>query len=767
MDPSPAPRVLLFQEGVFAPAQLSSVLRAQGLRLDLASSLEDAWQAYVDEPAAVVLVDCDLAGSAGGALATRVRRSLSGAGTLLIALVRTPAPETLHELFTLGFDDVLRFPAEEAELALRWMVIARRARRRGERARVEERFKTFVENLPAGAVYVEGERLVMNRGVERLTGYHRSELSTLEQWFERLCGADAPRERERHEAERAQGFRNARQIAIRTRDGGQRELELAASRLRGAEVWLLHDVTERNRAQELMQRAKEAAEAAAQAKAEFLANMSHEIRTPMNGVIGLADLLLDSALDAEQREHVQTIRNCGDSLLGILNDILDFSKIEAGKLELEDAPFDPRALVEESLDLFAARAHEKGLRLYSDLAADLPGETSGDSGRVRQVLLNLLGNALKFTAQGEVVVRARVLPASREEPQGALEFEVADTGIGIPAEAQGRLFQSFAQADSSTTRRFGGTGLGLAIARRLVECMQGTIGLESRPGAGSRFWFRLALRCARPAEPVPPGSVAPSVLVCAHDGLRAAWSALLGTLGSAVWAAASPEEALGFLAGLEPGLRGRTLLLVEADALRAEDLSGLRALPEGSRPRLVCACSRPGAHVELHALGAAVLRQPLRRASLRQELCGGLRHDRCVLQLEGQRPGGRGRLLVAEDNPVNQRVIARMLQKLGFQADLAASGREVLAALERERYDLILMDCQMPEMDGFEATAAVRAREQGSARTPIVALTANAMQGDRERCLAAGMDGYLAKPVRLEDLERVITDLATPDASQA
>ena len=688
-----------------------------------------------------------------------------------------------------GDRDIEAAAQREAELEAAHAGVERQIHVRTAELRVsEERFRGALEHAAIGMALVapDGHWLRVNRSMCEIVGYSSEEL--LKGSFQEIThpddlAADLENVRRMLAGEIATYAMEKRYLH---KAGHLVEAQLNVSLVRDAAaiplyfVSQIQDITERKRAESALRQAREDAEAASRAKGEFLANMSHEIRTPMNGILGLTDLVLETDLSAEQRDSLTLVASSADSLLTVINDILDFSKIEAGKLDLDPAPFALRDVLGDTLKAFALKAHAKGLELACDIHPDVPDSLVGDAGRLRQVLTNLVGNAIKFTARGEVV-----LSAGRIETPGGVgvRFTVRDTGIGIPKAKQASIFEAFTQADGTTTRRFGGTGLGLTISTRLIELMGGTIWVESEPDVGSEFHFESRFELARhsglrPSGRPPTKLRGSNVLVVDDNATNR--RVLADTLR--LWEALptcveSGPEALAELRRAADAGEPYPLILLDAmmpdmDGFAVVEQMGREETLAGSAVMMLTSADGQGDAARCRALGMeAYLVKPVKAAELLKAITavlgGGDRTNAGPTPRSKPEPSGgaaayaaptrRLEILLAEDNVVNQLVAVRLLEKCGHAVTVANHGGEALAAMARTRFNVVLMDVQMPEVDGFEATRRIRAIEAGTGRrTPVVAMTAHAMAGDRDRCLAGGMDDYLTKPVQREELFRVL-----------
>ncbi|HEU4590435.1 MAG TPA: ATP-binding protein [Steroidobacteraceae bacterium] len=631
----------------------------------------------------------------------------------------------------------------------------------------------LLETLPLPVVIRDAERRVtlVNAAWETMVGASRQEI--IGRTLDSMPHAPTPRGHRESDEELIRDRRPQRyETAILGRNGTTYDVIVAKTPLLSEDGSLtgiasvITDISEQKRTAAVLERARLSAEAAVQAKSRFLANMSHELRTPLNGVVGMASLLENTALDAKQRRFVRTLRSSAEALITLINDVLDLSKAEAGKLELFNAPFELRREVEQVVGLFSGRAYDKGIEIAAHIGRDVPATVHGDAIRLRQVLANLVNNAVKFTDSGAVLVAVTVAAGPGDAPM--LEFSVTDTGLGIAPEVQERIFEAFEQADGSVTRKFGGTGLGLAISRQLVELMHGRISLSSEPGRGSRFSFEIPAGVPRvqSAAPAPAQDVG-TLVIGMHPVIRGAVCDTASAESAHIISVDSPLSAIEAMQDFGPQVtRIRVILDSNAAAKIEPAVAGLRAAA-GPRQLEVIALMPPDADGTPPPGVARNLIKPFCTLDL-----GSTSQPPDPAQSMAVRAlpmsGSRGRALVVEDNAVNQEMARAMLDMMGFEVITAQNGHEgVLAAAAHPDLALILMDCQMPVMDGLAAARAIRAAEPPGRRVPIVALTGNAMPGDREACVAAGMDDYLAKPFSLSALRTTLDRWAAAGATAA
>jgi PAS domain S-box-containing protein len=689
--------------------------------------------------------------------------------------------ETLRRAKEIGpFGYVLK-PFDERELVATVEMAIFRHKMDQKLRRSEELHRALIENTGEGIVFADlDERFTFaNPTAEALLGVNPGEL-------EGRCLREftSPEMFARIQAEtslRGQNIKGNYPIEIRRPDGQVRMILITATpqfnrkgELTGT-IGIFRDFTEKHHAEEELRKhaeqlriAKEAAEEASRAKASFLAVMSHEIRTPMNGVIGMTSLLMETPLTPEQLEYAETIRRSGEALLAILNDILDFSKIESGRIDLEQHPYSPLACIEETMELFASRAAEKGVELIGSIDSSVPAVLVGDVARLRQVLANLIGNAVKFTASGEIWISASAQPIGERRVE--FRIQVKDSGIGISKEGLGRLFQPFSQADLSVTRKFGGTGLGLAISRRLIELMGGSIVVDSEENRGSTFTVVVPadVQATRIEEVSPERELLKSRHVLVVDD-NAHQARSIGRLCEQLEMKAQVTTSPG--AGLERLRAGERydLILVDCQMPEMDGIEFARrahAVPSCEHVPLVllAATSFKSRSEEIAALFAAHLHKPVKRNLLIKMMATVLgSRTSLVVRHPAEAVLDRSlalriplRILVAEDNPVNQALALAVFKKMGYRAECVADGQEVLDALAQRPYDLVFMDVQMPVMDGIEATRRILETFPQESRPRIIAMTANAMYGDRERCLECGMDDYISKPIRLQELRQMV-----------
>jgi two-component system sensor histidine kinase/response regulator len=654
-------------------------------------------------------------------------------------------------------------------------------RKRSEAALLENerRFRTMAEAMPTTVCIYQGTgHAYVNAAALAMLGYSREELmhrGFLDYVHPDFQGMVKERSLARQRGEKVP---SRYEIKLVHKDGHEMWVDFTATKIeyegKPGVLGIAIDVTQRKALEAAQQKAVEAAEAASRAKSTFLANMSHEIRTPMNAVIGLTELILGTELTTLQREYMTMVKDSADSLLVLINDILDFSKIDAGKLELDKTSFQIRETLGDAMKGLALRARGKDLEVACHVHPDVPEFLAGDPLRLRQIVNNLVGNAIKFTPRGEVVLHVTQEPSS--DGQSRLHFCVADTGIGIPPDKQQAIFDAFSQADPSTTRRFGGTGLGLAIASKLVGLMGGRLWVESEVGRGSKFHFEVQLKRSTGQPAAPAGTIEtlnalPVLVVDDNETNRlilremlANWRMRPTTVPDAASALAELRRAR------QSGTPYRVVLtdvhMPVMDGFQLAENIKTNSAFEGTLILMLTSGDSQGDVERCRQVGgSAHLIKPIKQSELFDAIVASLGTAEVVRPApQVPSPAARAtrplKILLAEDSTTNQRLAVGLLSKLGHTTTVANNGQEAVVALEREPFDLVLMDVQMPEMDGYQATAVIRAREAGKHQhTPIVAMTAHAMKGDREECLAAGMDGYIAKPIRLADLDHVIGEV--------